>query len=84
MPAGPARPRPSSYNVLATSEGAVRRPFYSASSNFVVAPEPPLQTHAHEDGYDSSDWFDPPDGHDDSNWRTAVINDDAREGSFLT
>ena len=77
-------PRPSSYNVLSTSDGAMRRPpLYSASSNFMAAaapaaPPPPLQTH--EDGYDSSDWFDPPDGNDDNSWVNGGIDHDAREG----
>ena len=73
-------PRPSSYNVLDTSDGAMRRPLYSASSNLMAAraPPPPLQTH--EDGYDSSDWFDPPDGNEDNNWVNGGIDHDAREG----
>lgn len=81
-------PRPSSYNVLASSDGgATRRPFYSAvqSSNVMVAPPPPLQVqvqaHEDEDDYDSSDWFDPPDAKDANNWRNGGMNHDAREGS---
>ena len=72
-------PRPSSYTVLAASPGVVRRPVYSAAtSNFTGAP-PPL--HASEDGFDSSDWFDPPDGNDGGNWVNGDIGHEARKGT---
>ena len=72
-------PRPSSYTVPAASPGVVRRPVYSAAtSNFTGAP-PPL--HASENGFDSSDWFDPPDGNDGGNWVNGDIGHEARKGT---